>query len=493
MINEELARQIARELPFEPTPEQYDALARIALFLLAGDERAAFVLRGYAGTGKTTLVSSLVRAMHRLSLKVILLAPTGRAAKVFSHHSGYPAYTIHKAIYRQRTFRGEDTSFTLDYNRHRDTLFIVDESSMISNAGSVASLFGSGCLLDDLIRYVFEGAGCRLLFVGDTAQLPPVGEEESPALSTQVLAGYGLRVREMNLLQVVRQAHDSGILWNATSLRRLLQDGHASFAFAALPKLRAAGFPDVRLLPGSELVEELETCYNNEGLDETIVITRSNKRANAYNDGIRATSFGREDELNSGDFIMVVKNNYYWLEKLAAGMTREEVQKLPTEFIANGDIAEVMRIRRHYELYGFRFADVTLRFPDYEDMELSVRLLLDTLHSEAPALTRPESERLFRSVLDDYQDIPGKKERMKRLREDPFYNALQVKYAYAITCHKAQGGQWKKVFLDQGWLPPGPQDAGYVRWLYTAVTRATKTLYLVNWPSAQTGGEDSVR
>lgn len=482
MIKDELIRQIVAQLPYTPTDEQYEALARIALFILSTDERAAFILRGYAGTGKTTLVSALVRSLGSLKQKVALLAPTGRAAKVFSHYSGSSSYTIHKVIYRQRTFQGEDTTFTLNYNRKRDTLFIVDEASMIANEGRGFSLFGSGCLLDDLIRFVYESEGCKLLFVGDTAQLPPVGEGESPALSTHALCRYGLRLREANLVHVVRQTHDSGILWNATQLRMLLDEG----ASGILPKLKTEGFPDVRIIPGNELVEELESCYYRTGLDETIIVTRSNKRAIGYNRGIRATSFGREEELTIGDYLMVVKNNYYWIEQMAASMDKDEISALPTDFIANGDIAEVVHISRRSSLYGFHFADVTLRFPDYEDMELDVRLLLETLQSEAPALTSQESEKLYQAILEDYQDIHSKRERLKRLRANPYYNALQVKYAYAITCHKAQGGQWKKVFLDQGYVTPDIADASYLRWLYTAVTRATETLYLINWPRTQT-------
>ena len=461
-----LLEQIKRKFLYKPTSEQENALKLLADFLLSPDSDGVFLLKGYAGTGKTSLVSALVKTLDELKQKCILLAPTGRAAKVFSHYAGHSAYTIHRRIYRQRSFSNELDNFTMNVNLHQHTLFIVDEASMISNEGLSGNLFGSGRLLDDLIQYVYGGQGCRLILVGDTAQLPPVGEEESPALSADVLKGYGLSVTEQVLTQVVRQKLDSGILYNATELR--IQMG--GDCFGMMPRIRTEGFLDVRRITGADLIETINTCYDQAGMDETIIICRSNKRANLYNNGIRNTILYREDELNTGDILMVAKNNYFW---------GADVKEL--DFIANGDIAEVRRVRRIHEMYGFRFADVLLSFPDYGDIELETKVLLDTLHSDSPALTKEESDRLFYAVLEDYQDIPTKRERMKKMKADPWYNALQVKYAYAVTCHKAQGGQWKRVFIDQGYIAEDMLTPDYYRWLYTAFTRATETLYLVNF------------
>ncbi|WP_321438414.1 AAA family ATPase [uncultured Bacteroides sp.] len=470
MINSYLIEQIKENFPHQPTNEQSVAMDALVDFLLSPVNDTVFILRGYAGTGKTSLVAAVVKTMMKLGQKAILLAPTGRAAKVFSVYSGHPAFTIHKKIYRQQSFSNELSNFSVNDNLHQHTLFIVDEASMISNEGLSGSAFGTGRLLDDLVQYVYSGQGCRLLLMGDTAQLPPVGEEESPALTADVLKGYGLSVREMDLTQVVRQLNDSGILWNATALRHLIADGDADM----LPKIRVKGFPDIRLLAGDELIEEISNCYGKVGMDETIVACRSNKRANIYNKGIRNTILYREEELSSGDLLMVAKNNYFWTEK------SPEI-----EFIANGDMAVVRRVRRTREIYGFRFADVQLTFPDYQDFELEATVLLDTLHTDAPALPRADNDRLFYTVLEDYADISTKRERMKKMKADPHYNALQIKYGYAVTCHKAQGGQWKKVFLDQGYISPEMLTPDYFRWLYTAFTRATETLYLVNYPKDQ--------
>ncbi len=470
MINNYLEWQIKENFPYQPTFEQEIAVKSFSEFLLSTDNEALLVLRGYAGTGKTSLVGALVKTMDQLKQKTMLLAPTGRAAKVFAAYAGHPAFTIHKKIYRQKSFSNELSNFSINDNLAAHTLFIVDEASMISNEGLSGASFGTGRLLDDLIQFVYSGTGCRLLLMGDTAQLPPVGEEQSPALFTDALKGYGLQVREVNLTEVVRQEHDSGILWNATRLRELISRDRCN----ALPKIRLTGFADIRLMPGNELIEALNDCYDRDGLDETIVICRSNKRANLYNKGIRAQILWREDELNTGDVLMVAKNNYYWTE-----------QYKEMDFLANGETAIVRRVRRSSELYGFRFADVLLNFPDHEDFELEAKLLLDTLQSDAPALTREENDRLFNTVLEDYIDIPLKADRMKKMKADPHYNALQVKYAYAVTCHKAQGGQWQNVFLDQGYMTDEYLTPDYFRWLYTAFTRATKTLYLVNYPANQ--------
>jgi len=470
MINSYLIGQIKENFPYELTSQQSQAVNALADFLLSPVNDSLFILRGYAGTGKTSLVAAVVKTMMKLQQKAILLAPTGRAAKVLSVYSGHPAFTIHKKIYRQQSFSNELSNFSINDNLHQHTLFIVDEASMISNDGLSSSSFGTGRLLDDLVQYVYSGQGCRLLLMGDTAQLPPVGEEESPALTAQVLQGYGLTVREMDLTQVVRQLGDSGILWNATALRQLITDGDAF----DLPKIKVTGFPDIRVLPGDELIEEISSCYDKVGMDETIVVCRSNKRANIYNKGIRNSILYREEELSGGDLLMVAKNNYFWTEKCAE-----------IDFIANGDMAVVRRVRRTRELYGFRFADVQLTFPDYQDFELEATVLLDTLHTDAPALPKTDNDRLFYTILEDYADISTKRERMKKMKADPHYNALQVKYGYAVTCHKAQGGQWKKVFLDQGYISPEMLTPDYIRWLYTAFTRATETLYLVNYPKDQ--------
>ncbi len=470
MINNYLERQIKENFPYQPTPEQEFALKSLSGFLLAPRNEAVFLLRGYAGTGKTSLVAALVRTLDKLQQKSVLLAPTGRAAKVFSAYAQHPAFTIHKKIYRQQSFSNEMNNFSVNDNLTTHTLYVVDEASMISNEGLSGSMFGTGRLLDDLVQFVYSGQGCRLLLMGDTAQLPPVGEEQSPALFADVLKGYGLEVLEADLTQVVRQERQSGILWNATRLRQLI----AEESCYSLPKIRITGFADIKVLPGNELIDELSSCYDCDGPDETIVICRSNKRANIYNSGIRAQVLWREDELNTGDLLMVAKNNYFW-----TGKEKE------MDFIANGETAVVRRMRRTREMYGFRFADVTLSFPDRDDFELEVNLLLDTLHTDAPALPKADNDRLFYTVLEDYSDVSSKRERMKKMKADPYYNALQVKYAYAVTCHKAQGGQWKNVFLDQGYMTDDLLTPDYFRWLYTAFTRATGTLYLVNYPKEQ--------
>jgi exodeoxyribonuclease-5 len=470
MINNYLETQIKDNFPYSPTSEQAKAIEALSVFLRSPQNDRLFLLRGYAGTGKTSLVGALVHTLDQLRQKSVLLAPTGRAAKVFSAYAGHPAFTIHKKIYRQKSFSGDTGNFTLNDNLTTHTLYIVDEASMISNDGLSGTLFGTGRLLDNLIEYVYGGEGCRLLLMGDTAQLPPVGEELSPALNVDALRGYGLRVTMMELTQVVRQVQDSGILWNATRLRQRIVEG----ACGSLPKIRLAGFADICRLPGDELIEELTRCYDTDGTDETIVVCRSNKRANIYNNGIRAQILWREEELCTGDLLMVAKNNYFW----TAG--NKEM-----EFIANGETATVRRVRRTRTLYGFRFADVTLSFPDCNDLELEVSLLLDTLHSDAPALPRADADRLFQAVLEDYADLPTRRDRMAKMKVDPHYNALQVKYAYSVTCHKAQGGQWKNVFLDQGYLTDEYLTPEYFRWLYTAFTRATGRLYLVNYPEGQ--------
>ncbi len=471
-----LFQDIAQEFPFEPTHEQILAINRLAGFMSETAPRQVFLLKGYAGTGKTAIVSALVRTLVKHNRRVVLMAPTGRAAKVFSNTSGFPACTIHKKIYRQKSIL-DVGSFQLDRNLHEHTLFLVDEASMISNEGLSGSMFGTGRLLDDLISYVYAGKDCRLLMLGDQAQLPPVGETDSPGLSAQMLSTYGLNVSEFCLETVMRQMQESGILSNATALREFAvrPDMPGRFRF------RLDGFKDVVRISGSDLIEAISGCYSRDGIDETMVLCRSNKRAIIYNNGIRNAILDREDELNRGDSIMIVKNNYYWTERLMTDDDADSYSNIPS-FIANGDIAVIRRVRRQREMYGFRFEDAVISLPDYGDLEMDVTLMLDTLHSESPSLTKEESDKLFNSVMEDYEEIPTRKEKMKKLRENPHFNALQIKYAYAVTCHKAQGGQWKNIFIDQGFVPDDGRDEDYYRWLYTAVTRATQTVYLVNWP-----------
>ena len=475
MINKYLTSQIKTNFPFVPTKEQEKSLEEISAFLLSADDRRLFLLCGYAGTGKTSLVAALVKTMEQLERRTVLLAPTGRAAKVFSSYSGKPAYTIHKWIYRQKSILN-GSSFTLMENRAQNTLFIVDEASMIANEG--ATNFGSGALLDDLVEFVYSGRGCSLLLLGNTAQLPPVGEELSPALSATYLRSMFLNVSGVELTQVMRQLDGSGILQNATMLRHIIADG----ALGALPQIKLKGFADICRVQGEELIEAIEGSYSSVGIDETIVLCRSNKRANIYNEGIRRRILYREEELNRGDILMIVKNNYYWREELGK-QDKTILEKI--DFIANGDTAEIVYVGSTEEMYGFRFADVTLSLTDYEDCELDVKIMLGTLTSESPSLTRTESETLFAAVWEDYPEIRSKRKRMEEVRKNPYYNALQVKYGYAVTCHKAQGGQWKRVFLDQGYVTPEMAGPDYYRWLYTAFTRASEKLYLVNWSDSQ--------
>ena len=475
MIGDQLKYHILQSFGFPPTVEQEHALSVFCQFMLDRDDRVVMILRGSAGTGKTTLAGAIVRAMAALRQKMVLLAPTGRAAKVFSHHAGHAAYTIHRRIYRQRT-AGDLSAFNLNVNLQRDTLYIVDEASMVSNGnGRETAAFGSGCLLDDLMQYVYSAdQNCRLLLIGDPAQLPPVGEEASPALMASVLRGYGMRVYEADLSEVLRQAQESGILYNATRIRN---EKPVEGLLTALPRIHLHGFADIRIVPGDELIESLATSYSRAGQDDTIVITRSNKRANIYNQGIRATVLDREEELCRGDQLMIVKNNY--------NLPQSEETKTKLTFLANGDIATVQRVRNIHELYGFRFADVTLQFPDYDDYELTATVLLDTLTSESPSLTREQQQQLYDRVMEDYADIPLKQDRLKKLKQDRYYNALQVKFAYAVTCHKAQGGQWSHVYIDQGYMTDDMLTPDYFHWLYTAFTRATNRLFLVNWPQVQ--------
>lgn len=485
---EELKYQILQQFGFPPTPEQAQALDVFVQFMTDSNPHAVMILRGSAGTGKTSLSGAIVRTLRAVRQKVMLLAPTGRAAKVFSLNSGMPAYTIHRRIYREKAFAGVDGQFNLNDNLYTDTLFMVDEASMIANLGLGGTTFGSGCQLDDLVHFVYQGRNDRLLLIGDKAQLPPVGEEESPALSAAMLQGYGLSVYECDLNEVVRQSQQSGILFNATRIRQMITHDDIT----QLPKIRFSGFSDIREMPGAELIEALGDSYHHVGLDDTIVVTRSNKRANIFNQGIRNMVLDREEELESGDMLMIVKNNYYWMEEERKKIKESEERKVQSNeipaFLANGDRAKVMKVSRRIDLYGFHFATLLLKFPDYDNYELEATVLLDTLTSEAPALTHDQQEQLFHKIEEDYQDIPLKADRMKVIRQDPYFNALQVKFAYAVTCHKAQGGQWSHVYVDQGYMTDEMLTPDYIHWLYTAFTRATEMLYLVNWPKTQIEG-----
>ena len=448
-------------------------------FLYDRDPRSLFLMKGYAGTGKTSLVSALIQTLPRLRVNTVLLAPTGRAAKVISGYSGRAAYTIHKKIYMTATDATGVVRTVRGINKHTYTLFIVDEASMIGLEPTASRQ----SLLEDLIEYVYSGNHCRLMLIGDTAQLPPVGQSESPALDERYLAAsFSLNIIACELTEVVRQQQLSGILAGATALRdqiASLDEGDE----ASLPLFDLEGYDDVVRLQGEDLMETLYREYDDFSLEQVVVVCRSNKRANLFNQGVRGSVLFREEEVNAGDYLMVVKNNYHWTEKKEEeGITKEEEG---LSFLANGDRMRVHRVRNVHELYGFTFADAWLVFPDYDDYELEATVLLDTLQSEAPALTREQSEQLFNAVMEDYADVPLKSERMKQLRNDRYFNALQIKYAYAVTCHKAQGGQWAHVYVDQGYMTDDMLSPDYIHWLYTAFTRATEQLFLVNWPKTQ--------
>lgn len=477
-----------------PTSDQIEAIDDLCHFILEPEADSVFILRGFAGTGKTSLVSALVKTMQQLGRDCELMAPTGRAAKVLSLYADHTAYTIHKRIYRQKSI-DKDSLFTLNINMRTNLLFICDEASMISNdeyQGS--SIYGTGRLLDDMIHFIYGGKGCRLILMGDTAQLPPVGEGESPALQDDELRCFGMDVVSHTLKKVVRQAESSGILWNATHLRQLM---YTEDIFS-LPRLRFSGFADIKIIQGNELIDAIEQCYHNDGEDDTIIVTRSNKRAIIYNNGIRGQILWREEAMEGGDMMMVAKNNYYWTERMnaellanacAEGKKPEDADSVPFDFIANGDTIIIRRIRNERCLYGFTFADAEVEFPDYDHFTMQLTVLTDTLQSEAPALTREQQEQLYDKIMEDYSYDPAlrsKSDRLKALKQDPYYNALQIKYAYAITCHKAQGGQWSNVFIDQGYMTEEMLRPDYFRWLYTAITRATKRVYMVNWKEEQT-------
>ena len=528
---QEFIDEVVGEFGFTPTHDQLNALETFARFLADREQNCVMVMRGSAGTGKTSLAGAMVRTFTRLGQKLLLMAPTGRAAKVFAMNSGHTAFTIHRKIYREKSYSGIGGQFNLNDNMHKNTLFMIDEASMIGRGGGMTSDFGTGDLLSDLVQFVYNGQNCRMLLVGDCAQLPPVGEEEAPALHAEVLESMGLKVYECDLREVLRQSQDSGILVNATYIRSLtpgpsprrgevqleadsglidsnmgesrlnsslsprrgeiLLQSDSGLDFSkfscdnllkvGLPRIRFKGFADIVMVPGDELVERISSSYADVGMDETMVVTRSNKRANVYNQGIRATVLDREDELCTGDLLMVVKNKY---------LDKPQGDHGQLAFIANGDRVKVQRVRNIRELFGFRFADVWLQFPDYNDFEMQQTVILDTLTTEAPALTHEQQEQLYEAVMEDYADIPLKRDRMAKLKQDEYFNALQIKYAYAVTCHKAQGGQWAHVYIDQGYMTDDMLTPDYIHWLYTAFTRATEKLFLVNWPKAQTEEEN---
>ena len=457
--------QLSQQFGKTPTSKQKEAFYLLERFLLSGQERDCLLLKGYAGTGKTTLISALVKVLPKMQFKSVLLAPTGRAAKVMSNYSGKKASTIHKRIYRKKQAMSPDMYFSLAQNVSEDTIFIVDEASMIADES--ADYTGSG-LLEDLINYVYNDKRCKLILVGDTAQLPPVGVAESPALDVEYLrVSYGLNLFNIELTEVVRQEKNSGILHHATRIRESLALEHQG-----IPKLSTKGFKDIYHMTGERLVEGLSYAYDKYGMENTLVICRSNKNANAYNQNIRNRILYREEELSGGDYIMVVRNNYFWLDE----------QEKAGNFIANGDVAKIRKVKNISEMHGFRFADVVLEFIDYPDEgPLDCKVLLDTLYAESPSLSAADGKRLFEAVSADYAHINNKRLRLLEMKKDPFYNALQIKFAYAVTCHKAQGGQWDAVFIDQGYLTEEMVNTEFLRWLYTAITRSTQELFLVNF------------
>jgi exodeoxyribonuclease-5 len=464
MLKNFISSKLLDNLDFRPTRSQEDLIGHLSTFIESSLDRDIFLLKGYAGTGKTTIVNSLVKTLRDIGLKSVLLAPTGRAAKVMYAYTSVTAWTIHKKIYRQKSGSDGLGTFVLDKNLHKDTYFIIDEASMIGQSIE-ESLFGSGNLLSDLLNYVEEGANCRLVLIGDTAQLPPVKLDISPALDSKVLEHLAYRVTEYTLTDIVRQELDSGILINATAIRNNIT-AHVN----KIPQLNSIDFTDIERISGTELLESISSSYDKYGEEETIIVTRSNKRANKFNAGIRGQILWREEQISRGDLLMIVKNNYFW---------KDEEAKL--DFIANGDIAKIERVMGFEEIYGLKFADVEISLMDYGGLELEVKILLDVLDIEGPSLPIELQRKLYLDVLEDYPELTNKKSRSEQLAKDKYFNALQVKFAYSVTCHKAQGGQWKSVFLDQGYFTDDMLNQDYLRWLYTAFTRATDKLFLVNF------------
>jgi ATP-dependent exoDNAse (exonuclease V) alpha subunit len=459
----QFVKAVVTALPFEPNVQQLEVIEKISAFLFSPKEDELFVLKGYAGTGKTNLVAAVTKALHSVKIKSVLMAPTGRAAKVLSNSAGKNATTIHKKIFKKAMGEEGQMRFSLAENKHANTLFIVDEASMI-NIESENSLYENN-LLESLFEYVFSGDNCKLIFVGDTAQLPPVGTDRSAALDPKFLkANFHLTVHAYELSDVARQRSQSGILHNATKLRESL----LSEKFV-LPKLETT--KDVVNVPGDELEDALNSAYSKYGEDDVLIVTRSNKRANLFNQNVRNRVRLFEEDLCTGDKLMVVKNNYFWLgEEKDAG------------FIANGDMAQITRIRKREKMYGFEFTDCALKLVDHDDAdEMDVKIITDSLFSDAPSLNPEQQQQLFNEVMLDCEDVPEKWKKMLYLKKNPFFNALQVKFSYAVTCHKAQGGQWPCVFIDHGFLSDEMLDKNLIRWLYTALTRATEQVYLINF------------
>ena len=467
MISAKFYSLLKNKFPFEPTLNQDIFFQKVSVFLTDFGSDSIFVLKGFAGTGKTTVIATIVNNLLEINKKYVLLAPTGRAAKVIANYSQKPASTIHKKIYNPKKTGSSGVNFIRQANKHKNTIFIVDEASMISDQNSDNKMYETGSLLDDLINYVYSGENCKLLLLGDTAQLPPVNMDISPALNIDTLElNYDKKVIWIELNEVMRQEEKSGILFNATQLREILKE-----SFITNFEFNLKGFKDIiRLTDGYDIQDAINSAYSNYSIEDTAFIVRSNKRANQYNEQIRTKILDKESDLSSGDFLMVVKNNYFWLkEKDEAG------------FIANGDIIEVLEIFSFQELYGFKFAKVKIRMVDYPNqIPFETVLLLDTIKSESPSLTYDQSNNLYQEVLKDYEHLTTKFAKFQKVKENEFFNALQVKFSYAITCHKSQGGQWNTVFIEQPYLPDGI-DRDYIRWLYTAITRAKDKLYLIGF------------
>lgn len=461
MLADFLSQKIKNAFPYEPTEEQDDCIGKLTHFITIGIPHKVFLLNGFAGTGKTSIISALVNGLASVNIETVLMAPTGRAAKVMSNYSHKSAYSIHKIIYRQKSI--SESRFILNFNKHKNTIFIVDEASMITNAPTTGNLFGSGRLLDDLVEYVYSGNNCSMILLGDTAQLLPVGQNFSPALDARQLKSYGLEIFESQLSEVLRQSAESGILFNATLLRKTIE----------MPELKTpkfnTDFNDFIRISGEELIEKIYQSYNEVGMENCMILCYSNKRANLYNRGIRNQVLQKEEEINNGDLIMITRNNYYW-SKPYEGL----------DFIANGEIAEIVRTNRRLDMYNCKFADVTLKLQNY-NKEIEARILIDSLYTDTPQAQNELNNTLFETVSIDYEDITNKHEKYRQMRENDYLNALQVKFAYAITCHKAQGGQWEHVFIDQGFINTETMQKEYFQWLYTAFTRAQKKLFLINF------------
>jgi exodeoxyribonuclease-5 len=459
---------ILKQFAYKPTAGQNILIDKLSVFINTDDNQDVFVIKGYAGTGKTTIISALVNILPVLNKKSVLLAPTGRSAKVLSNYSNKKAFTIHKKIYKLKQSEGPKTYLILQKNFYENTMFIVDESSMIpSTASNNNSLFSSRSLLDDLIEYVYQGENCKLILIGDSAQLPPVGTDISPALDMDFLKNrYNVSIDSYELTDVVRQSQESGILANATDIRNIINNKQVK-----LPLFSLKNYTDIIRIDGYDFEDQLNNAYSEYGLENTTVICRSNKQANSFNQGIRDQILFKENEISAGDYMMIVKNNYFWLsDESKAG------------FMANGDIIEILKIRKIQHIYGFDFADVTIRMVDYPDEnELDVKIILDTIMSNSPSLSFDDNGKLYKEVLQDYISIKNKRLRYQKIMNNPYFNALQVKFAYSLTCHKTQGGQWDAVFVDKGYINEQMMNVELLRWLYTAVTRANKKLFLINF------------